>query len=111
MNAARVLLGLTGFTLSLVVRAAPVELVSSSWDDSSPAGGRLIDISSDGRYVVFESDASNIVKGDTNGVMDVFLRDRATGKTTRISVSSAEVQGNGASGEAGSVTPDGRFVS
>lgn len=111
MNAARVLLGLAGFTLSMAVQAAHVELVSSSWDDSSPAGGRLIDISSDGRYVVFESDAADIVKGDTNGVMDVFLRDRVTGKTTRISVSSAEVQGNGASGEAGSVTPDGRFVS
>jgi TolB protein len=111
MNAARFPFGLTCLTLSMAVQAAPVELVSSSWDDASPAGGRLIDISSDGRYVVFSSDSANIVMGDTNGARDVFLRDRATGKTTRVSVSSADIQANGPSGEFGSVTPDGRFVS
>ena len=111
MNAVRFACGLACLVLSMAGRAASVELVTSAWDDASPAGGRLIDISTDGRFVVFESDASNIVKGDTNGVTDVFLRDRATAITTRVSVSSADVQANGPSGGAGSVTPDGRFVS
>ncbi len=44
--------------------------------------------------VVFMSYATNLVAGDTNGVRDIFLRDIATSKTTRISVSSAGAQGN-----------------
>jgi len=51
--------------------------------------GRTPSISSDGRYVVMSSDASNLVPGDTNGVMDVFLHDRQTGSTTRISAGPA----------------------
>ena len=39
-------------------------------------------ISADGRYVVFTSQATNLVPGDTNGVSDVFLRDLAAGTTT-----------------------------
>ena len=42
------------------------------------------DISADGRYVVFNSFASNLVSGDTNGYWDVFVRDRQTGTTTRV---------------------------
>ena len=38
-------------------------------------------ISADGRFVAFSSDASNLVPGDTNGVDDVFVRDRQTGTT------------------------------
>lgn len=43
-------------------------------------------ISGDGRYVAFESSASNLVRGDTNGQVDAFVHDRATGATTRVSV-------------------------
>lgn len=68
-------------------------------------------ISADGRYVVFDSDASNLVAGDTNGVRDTFVRDRLTGVTTRISVSSAGQQGNDRSNTAEPViSADGRFV-
>jgi Tol biopolymer transport system component len=42
-------------------------------------------MSADGRFVVFESDASNLVPGDTNNEMDVFIRDRKTGETRRLS--------------------------
>jgi len=42
-------------------------------------------ISADGRLVAFESWASNLVAGDTNGKLDVFVRDRATGTTTLVS--------------------------
>src|SRR5690349_4128836 len=50
---------------------------------------RSADISADGRYVAFRSEASNLVSGDTNGDEDIFLRDRQTGQTTRISISSS----------------------
>jgi RHS repeat-associated protein len=53
------------------------------------------DISGNGRYVVFESRATNLVAGDTNGKWDIFLRDRQTGATTRISVSTAGTEANG----------------
>ena len=38
-------------------------------------------ISADGRFVAFNSDATNLVPGDTNGARDVFVRDRQTGTT------------------------------
>jgi Tol biopolymer transport system component len=67
------------------------------------------EISADGRYVVFQSAASNLVPGDTNGAVDVFVRDRQTGETTRISLSSAGAQGNGDS-EDPVISADGRYV-
>jgi Tol biopolymer transport system component len=66
-------------------------------------------ISADGRYVLFQSFASNLVAGDTNGVGDVFMRDRATGTTTRVSVSNVGEQGNGISSSP-AVSDDGRYV-
>jgi hypothetical protein len=59
--------------------------------------------------VLFYSAASNLVPGDTNGVQDVFLRDRQTGTTVRVSVGTGGTQGNGDS-YGGSISPDGRFV-
>jgi len=56
------------------------------------------EISADGRFVVFTSSAANLVSGDGNGVDDVFLRDLVSGLTTRISVSSAGLEGNLRSG-------------
>ncbi|MCG8408562.1 MAG: hypothetical protein MI923_25450 [Phycisphaerales bacterium] len=55
-------------------------------------------ISNDGRYVAFWSLASNLVVGDTNNHADVFIRDRQSGTTTRISVGPGGVQGNEDSG-------------
>jgi len=66
-------------------------------------------ISADGRYAVFVSYASNLVTGDTNGSQDVFLRDRQSGTTERVSVDSAGAQGNGASFPS-AITPGGRYV-
>jgi PKD repeat protein len=66
-------------------------------------------ISADGRYVAFHSDASNLVSGDTNFAGDVFVHDRQTGQTTRVSVASDGSQGNGASGY-NSISADGRYV-
>src|SRR5262245_15063693 len=69
-------------------------------------------ISSDGRYIAFSSDASNLVAGDTNAVRDAFVRDRLTNTTTRVSVSSAGVQGNALSSvsDPSPMSADGRFV-
>jgi Tol biopolymer transport system component len=66
-------------------------------------------ISGSGRYVAFASDATNLVPGDTNGVADVFVFDRETTQTTRVSVSSSGVQANGAC-LAPSIDARGRFV-
>ncbi|MCE7948595.1 MAG: hypothetical protein DYG88_14315, partial [Chloroflexi bacterium CFX4] len=66
-------------------------------------------ISADGRYVAFESAASNLVSGDTNGVRDIFVHDRQTGQTSRVSVASDGTQGNGNSTQA-AISADGRFV-
>src|SRR5436309_246808 len=52
-------------------------------------------ISADGRYVAFDSYASNLVAGDTNGTYDIFVRDTVSGSTTRVSVASDGTQGNG----------------
>jgi Tol biopolymer transport system component len=66
-------------------------------------------LSADGRYVVFESIASNLVAGDTNAVGDVFRHDRLTGETIRISVATGGAQGNGVSNHA-RISDDGNTV-
>lgn len=66
-------------------------------------------ISADGRYVAFGSYASNLVNGDTNGYEDIFVHDRETGQTTRVSVASEGEQGNGDSHKP-SISEDGRYV-
>jgi Tol biopolymer transport system component len=69
-------------------------------------------ISSDGRYVAFFSDASNLVDSDSNGSSDVFVHDRQTGETSRVNVSSAGAQGNSTFyyPSVPSISSDGRYV-
>jgi Tol biopolymer transport system component len=66
-------------------------------------------ISADGRYVAFDSWSSNLVAGDTNGTHDVFVHDRSTGQTERVSVDS---NGNESDGDSldPSISADGRWV-
>jgi len=66
-------------------------------------------VSADGRFVVFASFATSLVPNDTNGVEDVFLRDLRLGTTTRVSVSSTGVEGNGGSLHP-MVSADGRLI-
>ncbi|MCA9421225.1 MAG: FG-GAP repeat protein [Nitrospira sp.] len=66
--------------------------------------------SADGRYVAFSSAATNLVSGDTNGKWDVFVHDRQTGQTTRVSRSSAGIQGDHDSRDGVSLSADGRYV-
>jgi Tol biopolymer transport system component len=66
-------------------------------------------VSSNGRYVAFESQATNLVAGDTNAVVDIFRKDTQTGATARASTDSAGTQGNGLSNGA-SISANGRYV-
>lgn len=67
-------------------------------------------ISEDGRFVVYESNASDLVPNDNNGIWDIFVRDRQAGETARISVATGNVEGNGES-RLPRISADGRFVS
>src|SRR3990172_1970992 len=70
-------------------------------------------LSSDGRYVAFISNTSNLVPGDTNGVWDIFVHDPQTGVTERVSVDTNGIQGNGYSSsyyDRPSISFDGRYV-
>lgn len=66
-------------------------------------------LSADGRFVAFESRASNLVPGDTNGRPDVFVRDRWRGTTERVSVDDAGAGADGFS-YSRSISRDGRYV-
>jgi Tol biopolymer transport system component len=81
--------------------------ISSRGVESDGASGKP-SISADGRIVSFPSSATNLVPGDRNGLQDVFVRDRATGTTERVSVG-PKGDANGAS-LASLVSADGRVV-
>jgi Tol biopolymer transport system component len=87
------------------------ELISKASNGARARGGssKSADISGNGRYVVFDSAAKNLVKGDTNGARDVFIRDRKLGKTKRVSVRTGGRQANGNS-EDPTISSDGRKV-
>ena len=80
-------------------------------DSGSPVlqSGVPAAISADGSTVVFESDATNLVTGDTNGTTDVFVHDVASGTTDRVSVSSDSAEANGASRSV-AISNDGGIV-
>ncbi len=76
-------------------------------------------ISADGRFVAFGSDATNLVSNDTNALTDIFVHDRLTGITTRVSVDGSGNQANGPSANSTSgnrappaptISGDGRYV-
>jgi len=84
-----------------------VESVSSDGTQGNQ-GGMYPFISADGRYVAFSSISDNLVEGDTNAEFDVFVHDRISGETTRVSVTSDGRQGNGDGAPA--ISADGRYV-
>jgi WD40 repeat protein len=78
----------------------------ADWLSGNPA------ITADGRWVAFISYARNLVVGDTNGFGDVFVHDRSTGVTERVSIDSSGAEGNGDSGlgEALGISSDGQVI-
>jgi hypothetical protein len=88
-----------------------VSVSSSGVEGNGFSGYQRTSISADGRYVAFDSFASDLVAGDTNGSYDVFVRDRQLGITEIASVSSSGAQGNNSSGyEGASISANGRYV-
>lgn len=77
--------------------------IESDGQDEYPA------ISAGGRIVTFTSDATNLVPKDTNGMPDIFVYERETGRIARISVASGGTQANGPS-MISNLSRDGRYV-
>lgn len=77
--------------------------------EQAGSGSEEAAISADGRFIAFTSYASDLVRTDTNGTSDVFLRDRLADVTRRVSVGSSGQQGNGSS-RAPAISPDGRCI-
>src|SRR4051812_9983776 len=91
-------------------RTGRTERVSvSSRGEQGDSDSFRSEISGDGRFVAFASDATNLVASDTSGVRDIFVHDRRTGRTERVSVSSRGEQANGDSDDP-TISVDGRFV-
>ncbi|MCC5952671.1 MAG: S-layer homology domain-containing protein [Acidimicrobiia bacterium] len=84
--------------------------VSQTSDGTAANGGSQTPaLSADGRFVAFASFASNLVAGDTNGQTDVFVHDRQTDTTERVSVASDGTEGDGLSFNP-AISADGRIV-
>jgi Tol biopolymer transport system component len=117
----KLLRGVCVFLLSLMfifptgmtaVYAAPEDTTRASVDSSGVQANAFSysgQISADGRFVAFDSDANNLVAGDTNGHTDVFLRDLQLGTTVLVSLDSTGAQTNNGSGTP-TVSSDGRYV-
>jgi Tol biopolymer transport system component len=109
-----------GLLLAAPLAAQPVRISVSPAGAQGNRGSASASISGNGRYVVFMSEASNLVPGDTNALGDIFLHDRdadADGifdeagaiAVTRLNVGPGGVEANGFSSDPG-ITPDARFV-
>jgi len=86
-----------------------VSVASSGTEGLGLALSDYPSMSADGRFVAFQSQAANLVPGDTNAASDVFVHDRETGATERVSVAAEGSQGNNHSYQP-SVSADGRHV-
>jgi Tol biopolymer transport system component len=115
-NASNLLPGVTnqmGNVFIRDVRTGALTLVSVNAAGTGGGNGYSFDpvLSADGRYVAFESSASDLVPGDTNFSTDVFVRDLQTGKTTLASVNAAgTASANGGATGPLALSADGRFI-
>ena len=82
--------------------------VSSSGEQGNGPSGNAV-LSADGHFVAFNSEADNLVTGDTNGATDVFLRDLQTGETVLVSLGVGGGPSNGPSYRP-SISADGSFI-
>jgi Tol biopolymer transport system component len=115
MNASRLLRDLMGAVSGASLLAASAAGQDTTRVSVGSAGGEADSynqspsISTDGRLVAFHSYASNLVVGDTNAYCDVFVHDRATGVTLRVSVDSSGAEANSESHGA-AISADGQVV-
>ena len=106
-----VLLAGVGPVRAGVTKRVSVSSKGAQGDDDSGNSG--VAISADGRFVAFDSYATTLVPGDSNGVPDIFVRDRVRGTTERVSLGPHGVQAEGGKGEGSygpSISGNGRFV-
>lgn len=100
------------FALIICSTASATEIVSKNSTGkigNGNSGGASI--SNDGRYVAFVSNATNLVRGDTNNLYDVFVRDRVANKTTRVSLTKDRKQITSGTGSYfASISANGRYV-
>jgi hypothetical protein len=86
-----------------------VSVSSSNQQGNSTSIGPAA-IGAGGRYVLFNSEASNLVPDDTNNAFDAFVRDTATNTTTRVDLSTTGQQLGDFGGGASGISDDGRYV-
>src|SRR5262245_10112868 len=101
-----------GLSLFTVAEARAQETTCVSVDSAGVLGlttSRWPAISADGRVIAFVGYSSNLVAGDANRCADVFVHDRGTGVTERVSVDSSGLEANGES-ESPSISANGLFV-
>jgi Tol biopolymer transport system component len=93
-------------------RTHRTSLVSVNSGGKPASGGTNLypAISANGRFVAFASAATNLVRRDTNGRLDIFVHDRKTGRTRRVSVSSSGEQANRGTDGPPAISANGRFV-
>ncbi len=89
--------------------AGTTERVSVGFVGEASGSSSSPQISADGRFVAFDSDADDLVSGDDNLSYDVFVRDRLSGSTERVSVGPSGQQGEDDS-ESPSMSRDGRYI-
>lgn len=87
-------------------------LVSSNYSGAGAANGRSIalDLSTNGQWLLFQSQATDLMPGDTNGVVKLFLKNLSTGSTTLVSANVAGESSRGGTFNNVSLAPDGRYI-
>jgi Tol biopolymer transport system component len=101
-------------TLPLCAQALDIELISrtgieSAMDSDGPTE-QIAGITPDGRYTLFPSYADNLVAGDSNRVVDLFVHDATSGTLERVSVGSGGIQADVATGTRAGLSDDARYV-
>jgi len=111
------LLAVPGFTASTVTASAAPTVRHATTRASVATRGTQGNgqsagpaISANGRYIAFTSEGTNLVAGDTNDAQDVFVRDRITGATTRVSISTRGTQADGSSFGPAAISASGRYI-
>lgn len=98
-------------TLPSLARGETIRLSLSHEGADANGQSNFPDLSQNGRYITFVSEADNLVVGDTNGFPDVFVYDRMSGEIKRVSVASDGTESNGDSGfDPPRISGDGRYV-
>ncbi len=106
--------GITNFQNDVFLRdrqTGSLERVSvSATGQQGNQASQNADVSRDGRYVVFESEATNLVPGDTNGFADIFLVDRQANAIRRVNVTNTGGQALGGHSRNPRISANGRHV-